>query len=156
MSTRMRYIAGELLVPTIVLLGCLLYWLHVQDARSVARRVPDGVIAFTAAMTLIVLSRTLLLSRSVSMKSADDAGATITNRSDLVKRALFVLLCLGYYSAFSSLGFNLANLAFLLIAYPLAGLGFGWSVFGALASSFVFYGLAWLMEFNVPVGPLGF
>lgn len=151
-----RHKLGELIVPAIVLAGCLLYWLHVQDARSVARRVPDGVIIFTVALTVLVVIRAFLFPTPPGGQIPKSNDAIAFDGRGFGKRALFVALCVGYFFAFSRLGFNLANLLFLLVAYPLAGLGVGWSIAGAAISTVVFYLLAQVMDFNVPLGPFGF
>jgi predicted secreted protein len=144
---------GELIVPGIVLVGCLLFWLHVQDARSVARRVPSGVILFTLALTLLTLAREFVFPPKDDQNASAEPPA---GRDVLVKRVAFVLLCIGYYAVFQWLGFNLANLVFLLLAYMLAGMTLFGAVLAAVVSSVVFYLLATVMEFNVPVGPFGF
>ncbi len=146
--------AGELIVPGLVVIGCLLYWLHVQDARSVAQRVPLAVIVFTVAMTLVVVGRTFL--GPVVAAEGTQAEAPADDRRIFASRALFVALCAGYFVVIGQLGFDLANLAFLLLAYPLAGLRVVWSVPAALASAAIFHVLAQVMEFNVPPGPFGF
>lgn len=146
--------AGELIVPGVVLIGCLLYWMHVQDARSVAQRVPLAVIVFTVLMLLMVVGRTVL---GTAWASEDtEADAPSTDRRIFVNRALFIALCAGYFVAFGRLGFDLANVVFLLLAYPLAGLKLVWTIPAAIASSAVFHVLASVMEFNVPAGPFGF
>jgi len=152
MQSRVK--AGELIVPGIVLIGCVLYWLHVQDARSVAQRVPQGVIVFTVLMTLLVLAR-LSFVTAPDNQDGDEQSPPISRRA-LVQRTLFVALCGGYFVALGQLGFNLANLAFLLFAYPLAGLGLAWSGIAAVLSATIFHFLAQIMEFNVPTGPFGF
>lgn len=150
--------AGELIVPGLVLVGCLLYWLHVQEARSVAQRVPLAVIVFTVAMTGLVVLRTVLGREGAAggAEAAAGGGSRPADRPAFLRRALFVALCGGYYLAMSRLGFDLANLVFLLLAYPLAGLRLVWTVPAALASSAIFHVLARVMEFNVPSGPFGF
>jgi len=144
---------GELIVPAIVLLGCLLYWWHVQDARSVARRVPDAVILFTVALTIVALVREFLFP-----PTSDDEKETPASFAGeiFVKRVLFVLLCFGYFLGFSWLGFNLTNVIFLLLAYRLAGLSFLGALPAAIISSAIFHFLALLMDFRVPTGPFGF
>ena len=157
MPTTIRQRLGELLVPAIVLLGCLLYWLHVQDARSVARRVPDAVIVFTVALAMIVLIRAMFFPPAgPATGPAEESGVPASGRGNFLRRLFFIILCIGYYAVFSVLGFNLANVIFLLLAYPLAGLGLVGTVAGAVTSSAVFYGLARVMEFNIPLGPFGF
>jgi hypothetical protein len=146
--------AGELIVPGLVLLGCLLYWIHIQDARSVAQRVPLGVIVLTVGMTLLVLAKTFL--GPARDGEADGALALSADRRSLIQRTVFIGLCGGYFVAIGALGFNLANLAFLLLAYPLAGLGLVWAGCAAVISTVIFHFLARIMEFNVPTGPFGF
>ncbi|WP_296644897.1 tripartite tricarboxylate transporter TctB family protein [Roseinatronobacter sp.] len=124
-----------------------------QDARSVARRVPSGIILFTIAMTAFALMRTFILPPA-SERNAESAPRI--ERDVLIKRMLFVMLCFGYFFAFSWLGFNLANLLFLVCAYVLAGMKFLGAGVAAICSSVVFYFLARVMDFNVPIGPFGF
>lgn len=147
-----RHRLGELIVPSIVLLGCLLYWLHVGDARAVARRVPSGVILFTVAMTAIVVLRAL-----IARGPAQGAEASVSPVEPpvIARRAAFALLCAGYYGAFTLLGFNTANLIFLFAACIVAGMRPRMAAPTALAASVVFHALARVMEFNVPTGPLG-
>ena len=157
MSTMKHYRLGEIVVPLIALAGCALYWLHVQDAQPVAQRVPETVIIFTVICTAIVLIRVIFFpAAGSSQENGSEEKASALRRGDFIRSSLFILLCVGYYMVFSRLGFNLANLIFLLLAYPLAGLNITWSIFGAFSSSAVFCGLAWVMKFNVPLGPLGF
>jgi len=150
---RSRPNAGELIVPSLVLIGCLLYWLHVQDARSVAQRVPLAVIVFTVAMTLVVVGRTFL--GPVVAAENTEADAPAEDRRIFASRAIFVALCGGYFFVIGRLGFDLANLIFLLLAYPLAGLRLVWTVPASVASAAIFHVLARVMEFNVPTGPFG-
>ncbi|MDF1608686.1 hypothetical protein PZ897_10905 [Hoeflea sp. YIM 152468] len=150
---------GELIVPAIVLLGCLLFWFHIQEARSVTRRIPEPVIVLTVLTTLIILMRTVF-QKSAGKDEADaalpDQEAAPTTKREILIRVAFLILCVGYYFSFGSLGFSLTNLLFLLLAYPLVGLGPIGTAVGAVVSSLTFHFLAWVMNFNVPVGPLGF
>ncbi len=153
----LRQKLGELVVPAIVLVGCLLYWLHVQDARAVARRVPDGVILFTVAMTVLALLREFVWAPAAGQDTEPSTEPSpALNREVLVKRILFVALCFGYYFAFSWLGFDLANLTFLILVYILAGMKALGAVLAAIGSSVVFHFLARVMDFNVPAGPFGY
>jgi hypothetical protein len=143
---------GELIVPAIVLVGCLLYWLHIYDARSVAQRVPNGVILFTVAMSFLVL---LLEYARPSPIMLDEHSLRQTELDVILKRTAFVGLCIGYFVAFTTVGFNIANLTFLIVAYALAGMKPLSALFTAIVSTLVFHALAWVMEFNVPTGPFG-
>lgn len=143
---------GELIVPAIVLIGCFLYWWHVQDARAVARRVPDAVILFTIAMTAVALLREILFPPRAG---EDGAVAPSVPRDVFMKRVAFILLCLGYFLSFQWIGFNLTNFVFLVLACRLAGLHFVAAVPTAAISAVVFHLLARLMDFRVPTGPFG-
>jgi len=143
---------GELIVPAIVLIGCLLYWLHIQDARSVSRRVPNGVIFFTVGMTVLAVLREFVRSARTDAQAPD---AQPLESAVVMKRVAFVLLCIGYYLAFGVLGFNLANLVFLALAYVVAGMAPLIALPTAIASTVVFWALARVMDFNVPSGPFG-
>lgn len=147
----LRHKLGELIVPAIVLLGCFLYWWHIQDARAIAQRVPNYVIIFTVAMTVLGMTRALLLP-----PAPDEEQVELPERGVLLRRLAFVAACFGYFFAFSWLGFNLANLGFLVLACLLAGLKLPGAVVTALASTIVFHFLARAMDFRVPTGPFGF
>ena len=145
--------AGEFIVPVTVLIGCFLFWYHIQDARSAARRVPNYVIIFTVTMTGLVLLQRI---RDLFRVESDGSGNTVTyNLMGVAKATVFIFVCILYYFAFDTVGFNTANLVFLLVAYPLAGLPLSSSVIASIVSSVAFFGLAKIMEFNVPLGPLG-
>ncbi|NNU79053.1 hypothetical protein HMH01_01255 [Halovulum dunhuangense] len=141
---------GEMIVPLLVLIGCVLFWWHIQEARSVAQRVPNLVLVFTLALTLLVGVRIFVLG-----KGGKDGAAIDLKDGTLHKRVAFLGLCLVYYLTFQPLGFTLSNLLFLLLAYRLAGLGWRQTGFAALVSTIVFHGLALLMDFNVPKGVFG-
>ena len=149
-----RSIAGELIVPALVLAGCVLFWWHIQEARSVAQRVPNGVLILVIGLTGLVLFQTLF-ARSRADEGAGEAERLPALRV-LAVRGGFVGLCLLYYLSFEPLGFNLANALFLVLAFPLAGLSLRWVLPATAIACLIFWALATVMEFNVPMGPLGF
>lgn len=166
----MRTFLRQLTVPAIVLFGTALFWLHVQEAPSVARRVPNGVMIFIGVMTLIVVARAFVESRRERFDTQADRrervvfGTLISEwLRDWAQRITFIVLAIGYFFAFSSLGFSLSNFLFLCAALLLAGFERGKpklksvvQIGGiALFAAIVFHFLALLMDFNVPTGPFG-
>jgi hypothetical protein len=85
----------------------------------------------------------------------DEHSLRQTELDVILKRTAFVGLCIGYFVAFTTVGFNIANLTFLIVAYALAGMKPLSALFTAIVSTLVFHALAWVMEFNVPTGPFG-
>ncbi len=154
----MRTLIGELVVPLIVLVGSLLFWLHIQEARSVAQRVPNGVMIFILGALVIVVGRAVKAYLVARHADASDERISLTLAADFARnewrRLVFLGLCIGYYLAFPRLGFDVANAGFLVAAFLLAGLRPVPSVAGALGGAVIFHLLARLMDFNVPSGLL--
>ena len=156
-------------VPALILVFTALYWLHIADAPSAARRVPLGVIVFILIMTVIVLLRDIRLERS---RSATGQALEGPNMAEMFRQwvhdwrlqIIFTGLSIGYFIAFVTIGFNLANFLFLMVALPVAGTARGSRFVPAIIKtgliagivSLVFFVLAILMDFNVPPGLLGF
>lgn len=156
-------------VPALILVFTALYWFHIADASSAARRVPMGVIIFVFIMTAVVLIRDI---RAERIKSENTPATAAPNVAQLFNQwmrdwrlqIIFVGLSIGYFVAFVTLGFNLANFLFLIIALPVAGMGRGLSFLSAAGKiglmaglvSLVFLVLAIVMDFNIPLGALGF
>ena len=155
-------------VPAMILIFTSLYWFHIGDAPAVARRVPSGVIVFVLVMTAIVLIRDF---REEKRKEATAPGGSGPNSAQMFKQwvhdwrqqIIFIGLSIGYFVAFITIGFNLANFLFLIIALPVAGMGQNRSLASATTKivvtaslvTLVFFILATLMDFNVPIGVFG-
>jgi hypothetical protein len=154
-----------LFVPFFILLLTALYWWSITEAPSSAQRVPLVVITFIAAMATIVIVREVMVlsmghgRHEPRQASLDLPGWVAQNR----QRLIFLVLCIGYHPLFVYLGFNIANLVFLLIALPLSGLGaqrqmatrLTLSLATAVMTAVIFHLLAQVMDFNVPTSPLG-
>lgn len=157
------------ITPALILIFTALYWLHIADAPSAAKRVPSGVIVFILIMTVIVVMRDLQSVKNKKAVNQDGAGPVAAySLKQWVNtwrlQILFTALSVGYFLAFITIGFNLANFLFLIIALPTAGMGKGLKAGSAITKivvmamivTLVFFVLAMLMDFNVPVGPFGF
>lgn len=154
------------LVPVLLLVLTGLYWFHIADAPAVAQRVPTVVVGLVAFLAIVVLVGDL----ASELKNADRkaSGAVLDDVKSWMKewrlQLIFVALCALYFVVFSSLGFNVANVVFLSVAFPVAGFARDCSlaVRGAktvstvILVSVIVYALAHVMDFNVPRGPLGF
>lgn len=153
-------------VPIFIIVMTGLYWLSIHDASSSAQRVPRVVIIFILIMTLIVVIREMLYILKEKRSEINEPlflsniGQWYwTNR----QRCVFAMLSLVYIPLFIYLGYNVANFIFLSLALPLSGLGKkrgGVSrallcLVVSLFASAIFHILALVMDFNVPVSPLG-
>lgn len=157
-------LSRALLVPSFILIMTAIYWASIQDAPRGAQRVPNVVMLFilTTASVVVVRDVALLFSTGGRQRSESFREQLSSWFSDNRQRCLFVVICLAYFPIFVSLGFNIANLIFLCLALPLAGLGRGRSLvarIGLIVSvaalcSMIFHLLASIMDFNVPA-PLG-
>lgn len=154
-----------LCVPFFILLMTALYWWSIREAPSSAQRVPSVVIVFILAMAAIVIVREIVsLSMGEGSNERRQAGLGLRDwATQNRQRLIFVLICVGYYPLFVYLGFNVANVVFLLAALPLSGLGaqrrmatrLALSMAIALVSAVIFHLLAQVMDFNVPTSPFG-
>lgn len=158
-----------LLVPAFILLATALYWFSIQGAASGARRVPDVVMIFIAIMASMVIVRDIaMLIGGNGNKAAPGEDALADTLRHWARahrqRFAFTAISLVYFPVFVTLGFNIANFLFLALALPLSGLagersiGFriGISLCVSLVATLVFHMLAQVMDFNVPISPLGF
>ena len=151
------------LVPGLILLLTGLYWLHIADAPSAAQRVPSAVIVVIVIMAVAVFVAEMAASKKA--KTSEDGTFKLINWLTQWRiQLIFIAISIGYFIAFVYLGFNLANFVFLVIAFPVAGVGRDISRSGAAGKvgiyagllSVLFYTLAQIMDFNAPAGPLGF
>lgn len=151
------------LVPGLILLLTGLYWLHIADAPSAAQRVPSAVIVAIVIMAVAVFVGDMAKARKAKVVEKHTFKLSSWARQ-WKTQLIFIALSIGYYVAFVNLGFNLANFVFLIVALPVAGVGESMSrasaalkvgIYAGLVSV-VFYVLAQLMDFNAPIGPLGF
>lgn len=151
------------LVPVLILFLTGLYWLHIADAPSAAQRVPSAVIVVIIIMAVVVFVGDMAAAKKAKI-SEDSTIKLINWLTQWRTQLIFIALSIGYFTAFVYLGFNLANFAFLVIAFPVAGVGQNMSRSGAVGKvaiyagllSVLFYTLAQIMDFNAPAGPLGF
>jgi len=101
------------------------------------------------------------------MEDGDSHASDASSLSTLLKtwrmQLIFVALSCGYYFIFKLLGFNFANLIFLLVSLPLAGVAKGQSVqrkmvvtiLTSIITTLILWALAYIMDFNIPVSSLG-
>lgn len=163
----MRRFLSDLTVPLIVLAGTLLFFLNVQEAPSVSRRVPYGVMIFILAMAGLVIAGATIEAFARAAAGDADAKESAQPGSSMglqLRRVALIGLALAYVAMFGSLGFTLSNFLFLCAALPLAGFTEGrpWPAMAlrvlalAAVSAAFFHLLARIMAFNVPAGPFGF
>ncbi|MFW5832889.1 MAG: tripartite tricarboxylate transporter TctB family protein [Pseudomonadota bacterium] len=147
----------DAVVPLLALLGAGLYLLGLEGAHGSARRFPTLVIVL-----LVVLAVPLLVQAWRRPQGGTLPTPLAWLRSN-AQRVAFVALAVAYYPAFGTLGFDVANASFLLVALPLAGLGRGRSVLVRAALTlavtsllvFLFRLVAVTLDLNLPPGLFG-
>jgi len=154
------------LIPATLLVLTGLYWFHISDAPAVAQRVPAVAVALVVLLAIMVFVTEL-------RSELKDKGRTGTEPASVAIKAwvtewrlqiVFVALCVLHFMVFSTLGFNVANMLFLSLALPVAGFardsGAGVRTLKVVSTAFLIsvtvYALAHVMDFNIPLGPLGF
>ena len=115
-----------LFVPAFILVMTGLYWLSVVGAPSSAQRVPRVIILFILLMCALVTIKEVKKLRDSATEHPSGESVLITVKAWLTEhgqRVACAVISIGYYPAFMWLGFNIANVIFLALALPLAGLG---------------------------------
>lgn len=163
----MLRVLRELLIPFIILLFTILYWGSLKGAPDVAVRVPRvavGVIGVLLVLTLFKIYTELRAVRHKSVASPEPGASTGNWFSAHRAQLLLIILSIAYYLLFDRLGFNMANILFMLATLPAVGYWRGRSVRAAVSgtiiisavTSVVLYVLAHVMDLNVPTSALGF
>ncbi|MBO8141115.1 MAG: tripartite tricarboxylate transporter TctB family protein [Firmicutes bacterium] len=154
----------ELIVPALTLGVAMAYWLQVRGQARTVVLVPLGVIVLLAALCLAVVWRE---SRKAPDRAADRrtpqaapgarSGSLPEQAAAWVKRHRreigLVALCLGYYAAFQRLGFHIANLLFLWLAFPNSGLRWTQAIVYGTLTAVALYAVTELVQLNVPTVP---
>ncbi len=155
----------SLFVPAFILVMTALYWLSIANAPSSAQRVPRVIILFIVLMCVLVTVKEVKKLREAGTDELSAEPVLVSVKAWLAEhgqRVAFAVISMGYFPAFMWLGFNIANVIFLAIALPLAGLGAklkplsraALSVGAAAVAAVLFHLIALSMGFNVPA-PFG-
>lgn len=131
-----------LVVPGIVAVMTLAYWVQIADASRTAVLVPIGIIALIAAFLAVVVVR--------DMRNAPEAPASSSLIHLLAKPVGLIALSVGYWGAFQYLGFNVANALFLGLVFLLAGGHWSRAILLSGIGTVVLHVLARAMDFDLP------
>ena len=166
-------------VPLMIVVGALLFGLHIQDAPAVAARVPNFVLIFIVLMLFLVVRQTLKkqrkqkqeLSQSVVAQDQDQDQPESTGRKKSVvlaylrQQSVTAFFALGviYFLTFDILGFSISNFIFIFASmivvknyqsdFSLKNLPA--AIVTALITTCLLYAFAKLTSFNIPSGIFG-
>jgi hypothetical protein len=161
-------------VPLMIVVGALLFGLHIQDAPAVAARVPNFVLIFIFLMLFLVVRQTLKkqrkqkqeLSQSVLAQDQDQPESTGRKKSAVLaylrRQSVTAFFALGviYFLTFDILGFSISNFIFIFASmivvknyqsdFSLKNLPA--VLVTSLITTFLLYAFAKLTSFNIPSG----
>ncbi len=166
-------------VPLMIVVGALLFGLHIQDAPAVAARVPNFVLIFIVLMLFLVVRQTLKkqrkqkqeLSQGVVAQDQDQDQPESTGRKKSVvlaylrQQSVTAFFALGviYFLTFDILGFSISNFIFIFASmivvknyqsdFSLKNLPA--VLVTSLITTFLLYAFAKLTSFNIPSGIFG-
>ena len=129
-----------LVVPFFIAVMSLAYWVQVAGARPSVILVPSGILVLIAIFLVIVVVQEL-------RSPPEPPHFAVKN---LLAPAGLIGLSIAYYFAFTTIGFHVANLAFVLLAALLMKIRPLRALITALFATLVLFLLAWAMNFNVP------
>ena len=151
---------GEWVVPALAALLALTYWWQVRGQDRVVVLLPNVLVLLVLLLAVVVVWR-----EAVQTRSGPDDGrkgalslAGVRQRlgawiADHRRELSLVALSVAYYVLFERLGFHLANLLFLTLAFLAMGLDWRRTAGYAVGVSFVVYVSAYLLQLNVPPAP---
>ena len=164
-------------VPLMIVVGALLFGLHIQDAPAVAARVPNFVLIFIFLMLFLVVRQTLKkqrkqkqeLSQGVVAQDQDQPESTGRKKSVVLaylrQQSVTAFFALGviYFLTFDILGFSISNFIFIFASmivvknyqsdFSLKNLPA--VLVTSLITTFLLYAFAKLTSFNIPSGIFG-
>lgn len=170
-------------VPLMIVVGALLFGLHIQDAPAVAARVPNFVLIFIVLMLFLVVRQTLKKQRKQNQdlpqsvvaedqdqdQDQDQTESTGRKQSAVLaylrRQSVTAFFALGviYFLTFEILGFSISNFIFIFTSmivvknyqsdFSLKNLPA--VIVTALITTCLLYIFAKLTSFNIPSGIFG-
>jgi hypothetical protein len=135
----------------------------VKGQPRVVVLIPYGLIVLILGILGVVIFRDVISRKQVQHGLSEKSGRQQKVDSATKKLAYWLLnnkrqfglllLSFVYYIAFEKIGFTLANVVFLILAFPMSGVGWKRSVIYTLAMVLILYTTAELMQMNVPRAP---
>jgi hypothetical protein len=147
----------EFVFPALTVLWVAAYWSQLEGAPRAARVVPDGVMAFILALVVLIIVRDAV--DWTGQKSQESATTTARlsptfTISRIYQELAFVCLSIAYYVLFDYVGFHPANIAFLAIALRVTGNPWRTVLVGTITTGAIIFGVAEIMQFNMPTPKL--
>lgn len=147
----------EVLFPALALLWAAAYWSQLTDAPRAARVVPDGVMIFIVVLAVVIILRNGVVwtgRRAGVRRSPSDGVSAPGGLFGFGRELAFIGLSVAYYVLFDYVGFHPANVIFLAIGLRVAGNPWRTVLIGTLVTSLVIFGVAEVMQFNIPTPKL--
>ena len=147
----------EFVFPALTVLWVAAYWIQLEGAPRAARVVPDGVMVFILALVVLIIMRDAVdwtgQKLQGSSNTTDRLSPTFT-LSGIYQELAFVCLSITYYVLFDYVGFHPANIIFLAIALRITGNPWRTVFVGTLTTGVIIFGVAEIMQFNMPTPKL--
>jgi len=147
----------EFVFPALTVVWVAAYWWQLEGAPRAARVVPDGVMVFILALVVLIIMRDAVdwtgQKLQGSSNTTDRLSSTFTF-SGIYQELAFVCLSITYYVLFDYVGFHPANIVFLAIALRITGNPWRTVFVGTLATGVIIFGVAEIMQFNIPTPKL--
>ena len=147
----------ECVFPALTVLWVAAYWSQLEGAPRAARVVPDGVMVFILALVVLITMRDAVIwtgQKSQKSVSVTSLPASTVAFSELYREMAFVCLSIAYYILFDYVGFHPANIVFLAIALRITGNPWRTVLVGTLTTAAIIFGVAEIMQFNMPTPKL--
>jgi hypothetical protein len=155
----------ELIAPGIMLLAILFYWVQVRGQARAVVLIPYGVIVLLLVLIALVIWEQALIKgkrkgkdhpKEIKIRSPEVQGMKERLGKWLLaykREFIFILLSIGYYFAFIHLGFTLANILFLILAFLTTGLKWKPLFWCTVITVVIFYMTSSLMQLDAPELP---
>ncbi len=143
----------EVIFPALALLWVAAYWSQLEGAPRAARAVPDGVMVFILVLAVVIILRNGMVwtgPKAGTETAEPGSGSAWGSLLGFQRELAFVGLSVGYYILFDYVGFHPANVVFLAVGLRVAGNPWRTVLAGTLVTSAVIFGVAELMQFNIP------
>ena len=143
----------ELIVPGIIVLFVISYWIQVRGQSRAVIIIPYGTMWLVLLLTAIVIYAHLFRKGAREEKNGPDTKAVPRLKDGLLaykRESGLIALSVGYYFAFDPLGFTGSNLIFLLLGFRVAGLKTTKSIVYSLITTAILFGTSTLLQLDAP------
>jgi hypothetical protein len=147
----------ECVFPALAILWVAAYWSQLDGAPRAARVVPDGVMVFIVALVILIIMRDVVVWTGQKTRGPGPVIGGLSAPGALsgyYREMAFVCLSVVYYILFDYVGFHPANIVFLAIALRVTGNPWRTVLVGTLTTGAIIFGVAEIMQFNMPTPKL--